>query len=98
MAHVFREQFDVLAAAHTVDLGNDLIAASILIAGVLVGALAWWASLVLISSAARVWFVGGGLIWLNRISGAALGGFGLLAVMSVMPVNWTALRAMLGLQ
>ena len=88
----------VFAGRGLSNVGNDLIAASILIAGVLVGALAWWASLVLISSAARVWFVGGGLIWLNRISGAALGGFGLLAVMSVMPVNWTALRAMLGLQ
>jgi hypothetical protein len=87
----------VFAGRGLSNVGSDMVAATILIAGVLVGALAWWATLVLISSAARSWFVGGGLIWLNRVSGAALGGFGLLAAISVMPVNWTAVRAAIGL-
>lgn len=78
-------------------VGGDLVAAAILIAGVLLGALGWWATLVLVASAARGWFVGGGLIWLNRVSGLALGGFGLLAVISILPINWLALRAALGL-
>jgi hypothetical protein len=64
---------------------------------VLVGALAWWATLVLIASAARGWFVGGGLIWLNRVSGAALAAFGVLAVISVLPFDWRALRNAVGL-
>lgn len=87
----------VFAGRGLSNVGSDMVAATILIAGVLVGALAWWATLVLISSAARSWFVGGGLIWLNRVSGAALGGFGLLAAISVLPVDWTAMRAAAGL-
>ncbi|MCW5746637.1 MAG: LysE family transporter [Alphaproteobacteria bacterium] len=87
----------VFAGRGLSNVGSDIIAANILIAGVLVGALGWWASLVLIASAARSWFVGGGLIWLNRVSGAALAGFGLLAVVSVLPFNWKALQAALGL-
>ncbi|HJQ55567.1 MAG TPA: LysE family transporter, partial [Vineibacter sp.] len=35
------------------NVGSSMVAAAILIAGVLVGALAWWATLVLIASAAR---------------------------------------------
>jgi threonine/homoserine/homoserine lactone efflux protein len=87
----------VFAGRGLSNVGSDMLAATILIAGVLVGALGWWATLVLISSAARGWFVGGGLIWLNRVSGAALGGFGLLAALSVLPVNWKAVRAATGL-
>ncbi|HEX2887949.1 LysE family translocator [Vineibacter terrae] len=87
----------VFAGRGLSNVGSDMLAATILIAGVLLGALGWWATLVLISSAARGWFVGGGLIWLNRVSGAALGGFGLLAVVSALPVNWTAVRAAAGL-
>jgi threonine/homoserine/homoserine lactone efflux protein len=87
----------VFAGRGLSNVGSDMVAATILIASVLVGALAWWAVLVLISSAARGWFVGGGLIWLNRVSGAALGGFGLLAATSVLPVDWAALRTAIGL-
>lgn len=87
----------VFASRGLSNVGSDMVAATILIAGVLLGALAWWATLVLVASAARGWFVGGGLIWLNRVSGAALGGFGLLAVASILPVDWLALRAALGL-
>lgn len=87
----------VFAGRGLSNVGSDLLAASILVAAVLVGALAWWATLILISSAARNWFVGGGLIWLNRAAGVLLGGFGLLAVGSVLPVNWTAVRASVGL-
>lgn len=88
----------VFASRGLSNVGNDMVAATILIAGVLVGALAWWATLVLISSAARSWFVGGGLIWLNRVSGGALGGFGLLAIVSVLPLNWASLRVAAGMQ
>ncbi|WP_178130309.1 LysE family translocator [Reyranella sp. CPCC 100927] len=87
----------VFASRGLSNVGSDMLAATILIAGVLVGALAWWAALVLVSSAARSWFVGGGLIWLNRVSGAALGGFGLLAAISVLPINWTSVKAAAGL-
>lgn len=86
----------VFASRGLSNVGSDLVAATILIAGVLLGALAWWATLVLVASAARGWFVGGGLIWVNRISGVALGGFGLLAVISILPIDWRALRAALG--
>lgn len=87
----------VFAGRGLTNVGSNMVAAGILIAGVLVGALAWWATLVLIASAARGWFVGGGLIWLNRVSGAALAAFGALAVISVLPVNWMALRKSVGL-
>ena len=88
----------VFAGRGLSNVGNDPVAAWILVAGVLLGAFAWWVTLVLIASAARNWFIGGGLIWLNRIAGALLGGFGLLAAGSTLPVNWTSVRAAVGLQ
>ncbi len=88
----------VFAGRGLSNVGNDMVAATILITGVLLGAFGWWVTLVLVSSAARGWFVGGGLIWLNRVAGALLGGFGLLAAGSALPVNWTSVRAAIGWQ
>jgi hypothetical protein len=62
-----------------------------------VGAFAWWTSLCGIAWVARVWFTGGGLIWLNRGAGIALVGFGAAATLSLLPINWRWFGNTLGL-
>lgn len=87
----------VFAGRGLSNVGGDATSATALIAGVFAGALAWWGCLCLIAWMARVWFEGGGLVWLNRVSGAALGGFGLLGVISILPLDWKALRTLAGM-
>jgi threonine/homoserine/homoserine lactone efflux protein len=87
----------VFASRGLSNVGSDLTAALILIAAVFVGAFAWWTSLCGIAWVARVWFTGGGLIWLNRVSGIALAGFGFAAMVSLIPINWRWFGNALGL-
>lgn len=87
----------VFASRGLANVGSDLVAASILIAAVFVGAFAWWTSLCGIAWVARVWFTGGGLVWLNRVAGVALVGFGFVAMVSVLPINWHWFGTKLGL-
>lgn len=87
----------VFASRGLSNVGSDLVAASVLIAAVFVGAFAWWTSLCGIAWVARVWFTGGGLIWLNRVSGFALAAFGFAAMVSLLPVNWRWFGTALGL-
>ena len=42
--------------------------------------------------ALRARFTGTGLLWLNRVAGAVILGFGLLALISLLPLPWQADR------
>ena len=87
----------VFASRGLSNVGNNMTLALVLIAAVFVGAFAWWTSLCGIAWVARVWFTGGGLVWLNRVSGIALAGFGVAATASLLPVNWRWFSDVLGL-
>lgn len=71
--------------------------ASVLVAGVLAGALVWWAILCTAAVALRQHFTGTGMLWLNRISGAVILAFGTLALVSLLPLPWRQLEHAVGL-
>jgi threonine/homoserine/homoserine lactone efflux protein len=55
-----------------------------LVLGVFVGSLAWWLFLVFSSGAVRRWFNPEHMRWVHRISGAAIGIFGLVVLVSAL--------------
>jgi threonine/homoserine/homoserine lactone efflux protein len=78
-------------------VGSSLPDASALVAGVFVGALSWWSILCAASVALRGKFTGSGLLWLNRVSGAIILGFGSLALVSLLPLPWKRMGHAIGL-
>ena len=87
----------VFAAQGLSDVGNDTLAATILVTAVFAGALGWWALLCAIALLFRHRFDERGLLWLNRISGSALVIFGVAAAVSLLPVDWQRVLAMAGI-
>ena len=82
------------------NLGNvasSLADASLLVAGVFAGALAWWALICAAAVALRQRFTGTGMIWLNRVSGAVILGFGVAALVSLLPLPWRKIGHMIGI-
>lgn len=69
-------------------VGGSLPDAAILVAGVFCGALGWWAILCTASVALRHHFTGKGILWLNRIAGAVILAFGIVALISLLPLPW----------
>jgi threonine/homoserine/homoserine lactone efflux protein len=69
-------------------VGANLGDASVLVAAVFCGALGWWFVLCSASVALRARFTGLGLLWLNRISGAVILSFGMVALVSILPLPW----------
>jgi threonine/homoserine/homoserine lactone efflux protein len=51
---------------------------TLLVAGIFSGAMLWWISLALIASHFRDRFTDRAVVWMNRIAGTAIGGFGLI--------------------
>ena len=49
------------------------------------------------SVALRQRFTGSGLVWLNRISGAVILGFGVVALVSQLPLPWKQIGRSLGI-
>jgi threonine/homoserine/homoserine lactone efflux protein len=78
-------------------VGASLADAALLVAAVFSGALAWWTVICLASVSLRARFTGTGLLWLNRCSGAVILGFGLLALVSLLPLPWRTMGYALGL-
>ena len=78
-------------------VGSSFPDAAILVAGVFCGALGWWAILCTASVAMRQHFTGKGILWLNRIAGAIIFVFGLIALISLLPLPWHRLARMLDL-
>ncbi|MEX2649547.1 MAG: LysE family transporter [Alphaproteobacteria bacterium] len=71
--------FSALGVEHLV--GHRLDAASLII-GVLGGATAWWMLLAIGAALFRDRFTDRGLIWVTRVSGLAIAGFGVAALVS----------------
>jgi threonine/homoserine/homoserine lactone efflux protein len=82
------------------NLGNvasSLVDASLLVLGVFVGALTWWAVLCTAAVSLRQHFTGTGMLWLNRISGAVILTFGAVALISLLPLPWRQMGHAIGL-
>jgi threonine/homoserine/homoserine lactone efflux protein len=69
-------------------VGSNLPDAAILVASVFAGACAWWALLCTATVALRQHFTGKGILWLNRTTGAVILGFGVIALVSLLPLPW----------
>jgi len=78
-------------------VGGSLTDASVLVAGVFCGALGWWAILCTTAVALRQHFTGKGILWLNRIAGAVILAFGVVALISLLPLPWRLWGHMLDL-
>ena len=69
-------------------VGTSLPDAALLVAAVFCGALGWWFFLCTAAVSLRARFTGAGMRWLNRISGAVILAFGLIALISLLPLPW----------
>jgi threonine/homoserine/homoserine lactone efflux protein len=85
------------AGRNLAGVGASLPDAALLVASVFAGALAWWFILCVGALSLRSRFTSVGLSWLNRISGAVILGFGILALISVLPLPWKEIGKSLGL-
>jgi threonine/homoserine/homoserine lactone efflux protein len=85
------------AGRNLAGVGASLPDASILVAGVFVGALGWWSILGSAAVALRGSFSGRGMVWLNRISGGVILGFGVVALVSLLPLPWKRIGETIGL-
>ncbi len=64
--------------------GGDYTAGMLLVLGVFMGSAAWWMFLSTGVGLFRTWFNGPRLRWVNRLSGVIIGGFGFLALLSLL--------------
>lgn len=85
------------AGRNLAGVGASLPDACLLVASVFCGALAWWTIICTASVSLRARFTGTGLLWLNRCSGAVILGFGLLSLISLLPLPWKEMGHALGL-
>ncbi len=85
------------AGRNLAGVGGSLPDAALLVAAVFCGALAWWTIICAAAVSLRTTFTGAGIVWLNRISGAVILGFGLVALISLLPLPWRQIGRALGL-
>ena len=85
------------AGRNLAGVGASLPDAALLVASVFCGALAWWTIICAASVSMRATFTGTGLLWLNRCSGAIILGFGVVALISLLPLPWRQIGHTLGL-
>lgn len=85
------------AGRNLAGVGASLADACLLVASVFCGALAWWTIICTASVSLRARFTGSGLLWLNRCSGAVILGFGLLSLVSLLPLPWKEMGRAIGL-
>jgi threonine/homoserine/homoserine lactone efflux protein len=69
-------------------VASNLPDAATLVAGVFTGACAWWAIMCTAAVALRQHFTGKGILWLNRATGAVILVFGVVALVSLLPLPW----------
>jgi threonine/homoserine/homoserine lactone efflux protein len=69
-------------------VGSSLPDAATLVAGVFAGACAWWAIMCTAAVGLRQHFTGKGILWLNRATGAVILAFGVVALISLLPLPW----------
>ena len=85
------------AGRNLAGVGGSLPDATVLVAAVFCGALGWWAILCTAAMALRQHFTGKGILWLNRIAGAVILVFGVVALISLLPLPWRLWGHMLDL-
>jgi threonine/homoserine/homoserine lactone efflux protein len=85
------------AGRNLAGVGGSLPDAALLVASVFCGALAWWTVLCTGAVALRTHFTGAGMRWLNRTAGAVILCFGLVALISLLPLPWRQIRRALDL-
>ncbi|CAN5778559.1 LysE family transporter [soil metagenome] len=85
------------AGRNLAGVGGSLPDAALLVAAVFCGALAWWTIICAAAVSLRANFTSSGLLWLNRISGAVILGFGAVALISLLPLPWRRIGHALGL-
>lgn len=85
------------AGRNLAGVGASLPDATLLVAAVFCGALAWWTIICTASVSLRARFTGAGMLWLNRCSGAVILGFGLAALISLLPLPWKEIGRAFGL-
>jgi len=85
------------AGRNLAGVGASLTDAGLLVAAVFCGALAWWTIICTAAVSLRHRFTGMGLLWLNRVSGAIILGFGVAALISLLPLPWRQIGRTLGL-
>lgn len=85
------------AGRNLAGVGASLPDATLLVAAVFCGALAWWTIICTASVSLRARFTGTGMLWLNRCSGAVILGFGVVALISLLPLPWKPIGRAIGL-
>jgi len=85
------------AGRNLAGVGASLPDAGLLVAAVFCGALAWWTIICTAAVSLRHRFTGTGLLWLNRASGAIILGFGVVALISLLPLPWRQIGRTLGI-
>jgi threonine/homoserine/homoserine lactone efflux protein len=76
------------AGRNLAGVGASFPDAGVLVAGVFAGACGWWAILCTAAVALRQHFTGKGIVWINRITGAVILAFGVVALVSLLPLPW----------
>jgi threonine/homoserine/homoserine lactone efflux protein len=84
------------AGRNLAGVGASLADAALLVGAVFCGALTWWAILCTAAVSLRARFTGKGLRWLSRIAGGIIFGFGLVALVSLLPLPWHRIGRSLG--
>jgi len=78
-------------------VGGSFPDAALLVAGVFCGACAWWAILCTAAVALRQHFTKSGVLWLNRGAGAIILAFGVVALVSLLPLPWKEIGSYVGI-
>jgi threonine/homoserine/homoserine lactone efflux protein len=84
------------AGRNLAGVGANLADAALLVGAVFCGALAWWTIVCTTAVSMRGRFTGTGMQWLNGIAGAVILGFGVVALVSLLPLPWRAIAHALG--
>ena len=76
--------FVALAATLGLGTGGSWVRPSLVVLGVLLGSATWWIVLVIIASAMRARLTPAVVTWIGTVSGVAIAGLGILAVISAV--------------
>ena len=84
------------AGRNLAGVGASFPDAGLLVGAVFCGALGWWAILCTGAVSLRGRFSGAGMRWLSRIAGAVILGFGVVALISLLPLPWSKIGRSFG--
>jgi threonine/homoserine/homoserine lactone efflux protein len=84
------------AGRNLAGVGSSFTNAAFLVGGVFCGAVAWWAILCTAAVSLRSRFTGTGMRILNWTAGGVILGFGVVALVSLLPLPWHRIARTLG--